>query len=573
MIQFILDGLPSSPEGRRTDDNSGFQYTFDFGGSRTRLLELSVSDLTFVTEDYTRIKNYQNTWGRFVGMPMTIVYSNTTSIRYLLNFSAESYREVEGISITVPLKRLNGTDSFFDNANGVSFARLPWVPATDFVDVDYVIIPEEQFSYFISLALATFALAQELGKAAQEIQEGIADVVKAVTPVGIPPAPDWGAIIVAGIKLAARIIYAVFIVIALIKLVTEIMNLIFTPIRQFKAIKLKRIIERTCEKYGLTLNSTLLNALEPLTILPSPLRKSDPSMFEELFLPNSLAFTNGYLSSKDRVCLSPGQLIKIIEDVFNAESVIRNGELIIENEDFFLANPSQDIPLAYNIQENITQSKGNNNNEILKRIVIDYPTDAMDVNTFDDTVDSANEVSSEIVNSPGAEFELIKGVEYQTTTFARGTPKGGLTFVEKAAKNFAIAVDFFTGSDLASGIEGRKDTLQISSQYFTTPKWLWMKGTKIDPAQNDFIGAKALATYHEPRYIENNQRDTFEKMPWAATEEEIFSILGNRYVQLDNGTVAKLKLGNWSEETNLALIDYSILVPSVNETTIEINPG
>lgn len=572
MIQFILDGIPSSPAGRRTDDNSGFQYTFDFGGSRTRLLELSVSDLVFYKEDYTRIKNHLATKGRFVGMPMDIVYSNGDTIKYLLNFSAESYREVEGISITVPLKRFKGTDTFFDNANGVSFARLPWQPAQDFVDVDYVIIPEAQFSYFLSLAIATFALAQELANAVQEIQEGIADVVKAVTPVGVPPAPDWGAIIVAAIKLAARIAYTIFIIIALIKLVTEIMNLVFPKVRQFQAITLKRIIERTCEKYNLTLNSTLLNSLEPLTILPVPLRKSDPSIFEELFLPNSLAFTNAYMSPKDTV-KSPGQLIQIIEDVFNAESVIRNGELVIENEDFFLANPTQNIPLAYNIQENITQSKGNNNNEIFKRIVIDYPTDPMDVNTYDDTTDSTNEVSSEIVNSPGADYELIKGLEFQTTTFARGTRKGDLTFVQKAAKAFAIAVDFFAGSDFASVIDAQKNNLQISSQYFTRSKWLWMKGTKIDPNQNDFIGALKLASYHESRYIENNQRDTFEKMPWAATEEEIFSILDNRYVQLDNGTVAKLKIGTWSEETTIAQLDYSIIQLPVNEETIEIDAG
>ena len=197
----------------------------------------------------------------------------------------------------------------------------------------------------------------------------------------------------------------------------------------------------------------------------------------------------------------------------------------------------------------------------------------MDVNTFDDTADSANEVSSEIINSLGSEYELIKGVDYQTTTFARGTPKGKLTFVERAAREFAEVVDFFAGTNFEAIILDRKNNLQISSQYFTTPKWLWMKGTKIDPAQNDFIGAKALAAYHESRYIENNQRDTFEQMPWAATEEEIFTILDNRYVQLDSGSVAKLKVVTWSEETNMAQVDYEIIVPSVNEETIELDAG
>ncbi len=571
-IQYVLNGEISHPKEQRTDDNSGIPYAFDFGGSRTRLLEISAQSLSFFREDYTRIKSWLDTYGYFVGMPLDIVYSNNTTIKYLLDFTAPSFKEETGRSITVSVKRFEGTDNFFDNAMGVSFAKLPWQPANDFNDIDYVVIPEMQFSYFIGLALATFGLAQEFANAVQEIQEGIADVVKAVTPVGIPPAPDWGAIIVAAIKLAARIAYAIFIIIALIKLVNELLNLVFPKIRQFQGVTYKTLIERTAEKYGLTLNSTLMNSLEPLTIMPVPLRKKNPTFFQELLFPANLAYTYGYPSPKD-IIKSPGQAIKIIEDVFNTETVIRNGELIIENEDFFIQNASQNIPLAYNIQESINNASGNNAGEIAKRTVIDYPTDPTDFNTFDDTEDSTNEESSEIINSPGASFELIKGLNFQTTTYSRGTPKRKLTFVEQAAKDVAIAIDFFTGSNLAVLIDDRKNVLQIESQYFQRTKWLWMKGTKLDPDQKDFIGAAALMAYHEPKFIENNQKDVFEKMPWAATEDEIFTLLDNNYVILDNGKVAKVLRGTWSEETNMALIDYEIKRDSVNEVTVEINPG
>ena len=571
-IKFILDGIECNPVNRATDDNSGFTYGFDFGGSRTKLLEISTQDLIFAREDYTRIKNHKNTKGDFVGMPLDIIYSSTSTVKYLLDFTGPSYRETVGVSYTVPIKRFEGTDNFFDNAMGVSFAKLPWQPLNDFRDIDYVVLPEAQFSYFIGLALATFGLSQEFANAIQEIQEGIADVVKAVTPVGLPPAPDWGAIAVAVIKLAARIAYAVFIFIALIKVVNEILNLVFPKIRQFQGVGVKKLIERTAEKYGLTLSSTLLDSLDPLTIMPVPLRKKDPTFFEELLFPANLAYTYGYPSPKD-IVKSPGQVIKVVEDVFNTEAVVRNGQLIIENEDFFIQNASQNIPLAENIQDTINTVKGNNANEIPKRIVIDYPTDPTDFNTFDDTTDSTNEQSSEIINSPGPSFELIKGLDFRTTTFSRATPKGKLTFVEKAAKALATGVDFFTGSDLASIIDDRKNVIQISSQYFNRTKWIYMKGSKLDPSQNDFIGTSALESYHVSRHIENNQKDTYEKMPWAATKNEIFTLLDNNYVTLEGGQVAKVLRGNWSEETNLALIDYEVKRDSVNEQTIEINPG
>jgi hypothetical protein len=545
-IKFILDGIEANPVNRATNDNSGFQYGFDFGGSRTRLLEITTQDLVFSREDYTRIKAHKNTKGDFVGMPLDIVYSNNTTIKYLLDFTGASYREEVGRSYTVPIKRFEGIDNFFDNAMGVSFSQLPWQPLNDFRDIDYVVLPEAQFSYFIGLALATFGLAQEFANAVQEIQEGIADVVKAVTPVGLPPAPDWGAIAVAVIKLAARIAYAIFIFIALIKVVNELLNLVFPKIRQFQGVGVKKLIERTAEKYGLTLSSTLLDSLDPLTIMPVPLRKKDPTFFEELLFPANLAYTYGYPSPKD-IVKSPGQVIKVIEDVFNTVAVVRNGQLIIENEDFFIQNASQNIPLAENIQDTINTVIGNNADEIFKRIVIDYPTDPSDFNTYDDTKDSTNEQSSEIINSPGASFELIKGLDFQTTTFSRATPKGKLTFVEKAAKVVAEGIDLFTGSSLATLIDDRKNAIQISSQY--------------------------LESYHVSRHIENNQKDTYEKMPWAATKDEIFTLLDNNYVILDNGKVAKVLKGTWSEETHMALIDFEIKRESVNEETVEINPG
>ena len=156
-----------------------------------RELELSVENLTFVKEDFTAIQNWLDTYGYSVGMPFQVEYE-TQTIDYYLDFQSPNFVKRDR-SMTVPVKRLRATDNFFDNANGLSFSSVTF-SNSDFTDVDYVVISQEQFSYYISLSLATFSLAQELAKSIQEIQEGIADLVKATTPVGIPPAPDWGAI-------------------------------------------------------------------------------------------------------------------------------------------------------------------------------------------------------------------------------------------------------------------------------------------------------------------------------------------------------------------------------------------
>jgi hypothetical protein len=463
-------------------------------------------------------------------------------------------------------------DNFFDNADGLSFGSLNWQPS-DFVNVDYVVIPDYQLSYFISLALGTFALAQELAKSVQEIAEGIADLTKASTPVGFPPAPDWGAIIVAVLKLAARIAYALFIIAALIQLITELLNIIFPKIRQFKAVKVKKLIEKGCAHLGYTVQSDLLQSLVPLTVCPVPLREKDPSLFIELFAPASLAYTKGYPSSRDTV-QTLGQVIAAVEDIFNAKVAVNDGVVRIEQELTFEQEAASNIPLAFTLQSELQNEHTFNTVEIYKRKVAVYQVDGGDINTFDDTRKSTYEISSEIINSPGADFELIKGIDFLNIPFARGTRKGVLTFVEKAAKVLAEAVDFFTGGNLAASIEARVNVMQISSQYYGVTKLLWMNGTRLHQNQNAFIGCQSLVTqYHASRFIQNNQKNVYQGMPLAANESEIFNILANNFVILNNGQTAEIKRVSWSERRHMAEIDFTVRQQSINEQTIVIDAG
>lgn len=566
MIRYYLNGVECNPANK-----DSVEYVFDFTDRRMRTLELSVNSLDFVREDYEAIKAWKNTYGRFIGMPLDIQYSNGTTVRYLLDFSDEGYTERDR-SCSVKIKRFRGMDNFFDNADGLSFGSLDW-DSSDFVYVDYVVIPDYQLSYFISISLATFALAQELAKSIQEVSDAFADLVKATTPVGVPPTPDWGAIIVAAIKLAARIAYTLFIVAALIQLITELLNVIFPQVRQFKATTVKKLIEKGCTHLGYEVQSTLLNNLTPLTICPVPLREKDPSLFLELFAPMSLAYTKGYPSSRDTV-QTLGQLMNAVEDIFNAKTSVIDGVVRIEKETTFEQNAVSNTPLAFNLQSELQSEHSFNTIEIYKRKVAVYQVDGSDVNTFDDTKKSTYEISSEVVNSPGADFELIKGVDFLNIPFARGTRKGQLTFVEQAAKFLAGAVDLFTGGNLSAQIEERKNVMQISSQYFGVTKLLWMNGTKLHQNQTSFIGCDVIVNqYHASRFIENNQKNVYQGMPLATNESELFNILANNFVILNNGQTAEIKRVSWSERRHMAEIDFTVRQQSINEQTTVIDAG
>jgi len=567
MIRYILNGTECNPSNR-----DEIEYVFNFNDRKVRELELSVSSLRFVMQDFEAIQQWRATNGDYLGMPLAIEYSTGLVINYYLDFSDASMR-ITDRSIEVKLIRYQGIDNFYDNAEGLSFGSMAWT-ASDFSYVDYVVIPENQFSYFMSLALATFALAQELGKSIQEIQEGIADVVKASIPVGAPiPAPDWGAIIVAAIKLAARVAYALFITVALIKVITELLNLIFPQVRQFKCVKLKRLIEKGCEHLGYTLQSTLLDELANVAVVPVPLRAKDPSIFLELFAPMSLAYTNGYPSVRDSVP-TLGRALQAVETLGNAETRIVGTTVVLENELYFEQNASASVLEAFNMQQELNTESGINSDEQYKRIVALYQVDGSDVNTFDDAKGTLYENSAEIVASTGVNYELIRGILTINIPFARGTRKGSLTFVEKAAEFLAEAIDAFTGGNLSGLIASRVNVMQLSSQYFNQTKLVVLNGARLNANQNNLIGCdKIVNNYYSSKFLTNNQKSVFAPMKLAATETEIFTLLANNFVILENGKTAKITDLRWSEKTAIAQISYTVRKQAINEQITVVNNG
>lgn len=568
-IKFYLNGVERTPQNW-----SKVQFQFNFRNRNIRQLELTINDLEFVDSDggaaKTEIEDYQNIYGHYYAMPCSIKYVNNNIVEYILDWSKEGYKHRIN-SITAPIVLKKGSDNFFDRADGLSFGQIGWNNG-DFVNVDYVVIKNNQLSYYIMMGLTAYNLGQALAQSIRDIAEGITDIIKASVPVGVPPAPDWGAIIIVALKVLLRVAFALAITIALVKLTQEIIEAIFPQIRQFKAIKFKRLIEKGCEKLGYTLDSTLLNSLSQLTVLPVPTRAKNPTLLEELFSPMSLAFTNGYPTSRDTI-KTLGQAIEAIEGVFNAKTRVYNGVVKIETETFYEQNAQQGMNLSFNIQDQLENEYGINSEEIFKRMYAYYMDDPKDVNTYDNTTGTIREVSSELINSPDPDLELIKGSDQIPIPFARGTRKASLNFVEKIVKDVAQAIDNFTGGGLAGKIEARKNVLQIEDQYFIVTKLLWMSGSKLSENQNQHIGTEAIFEYHKNRFIQNNQKKVFEGMPLPLTQDELFNLLQNNYVNLNDGSVAEIEYINWSEKMHLATVDYTVKKISNNENTIVINSG
>jgi hypothetical protein len=566
MLRFILLGQEANPKNARE-----MEFTLDFRSRKIQRLEPIANTLTFVREDRERILDFIDTYSEGQGMPMDIEFSNESGnqiIPYFLKFTDENffYNEKE---LTCSFMLRNAQNSFFMSMDGLSFEVVPW-QNSDFKNVDYVIVKEDGAIYFITLAITTFLLTKELIQSIKDITEGIADVVQASIPTGIPPTPNFAAIAAAVIKLAARIAYAIAVVIALTKLIVEILNLIFPKVRQFKSISIKKLIERCVVSNGYTLQSSLLDQLEPLTIIPVPLRKKNTSIFEEIIMPNAAAFTKGYPTARDTI-QAAGQALDFVAEVFNAEIKVYNNVVIIEREDFFINSATKTVKSSYNNQSERLHELTFNNNELYKRKVFVDRIDVSDVNTLDDNTGRIRELSSELISSPFPDIQTIEGYEQIQIPFAPATRKGDLNAFEKGVKVLAKAVDFFTGGNASAVIEARKGKMQISNQYFSVTKWAWTTGSNIHPQQRSFIGSNSIeANYHSNKRIQNNRKKVIEGMPIRFTQLDIDEIIQNNYVILD-GDTAKTTLINWSPWFNKAAGNFEIKRNVPNITTVIID--
>ncbi len=551
-MKFILDGIEANPENFLE-----VNYFFDLRDRKRAMLTPLEDVVTFFGEDRQRVLDFVDQYSRCQGMPVTIDFedANNTQIDMYLDFSNTNY-EVGSDFVNCEMIRRGSIKNFINVANGKSLAVVNW-KLSDFTEIDYQIIPTSQALYFISLQIALISLQQEVAKSIQDIAEASADVQEATIPsvslAGVPVI-NTPLIISSGIKLAARIAYAIFIFAMLINIISDILQLIFPPVRQFKLMKVRDMLVGACADIGYTFKSNLIDSLPDMAILPVPLKKKDPSWFQEVFFTNSLAFTEGYPTSRDTIS-TIGDLIDFVENTFNAETTVNNGVVRIENRPFYFQNAQSNLIGNFNVMPDETTTISYQDT-IFKRRVVKYQVDVSDVNTLDDQQGSINEWNVSILTSPHPDIVTIKGYESVDIPMAKGARKTKLSFVENIAKNLAKAVDFFTGGNTEDLVKDRVNIMKLSDQYFNVTKLVYMKGNRLHPDQDFFIGTQAINdNYFTDLNPEKNQIKLTVGMPIGLGLDKILQIESNNYVNLGN-KVIRINYISFNDDDRDAEMDF-----------------
>ena len=231
-----------------------------------------------------------------------------------------------------------------------------------------------------------------------------------------------GDIIAFALNVAAQTIYVAGLLVAVINLGTKLFELIFPKVRKFKGSYFSTLLTEACSFLGYQFQSTLLSL--PYTCLPVPLVKNRKSIWD--YLPDQLSndyFNKGYPSSSDTTP-TLGQLIKALEDTFNARTKVVNGVVYFERRDYWQNITTNNMQPAMVLQSDRDDQYTFNMEEMWKRYYIHLQLDPMDFHTMDTIYDYHNaEYSCEPLNVVNSDLVNIKGLNDVNVPFALGARK------------------------------------------------------------------------------------------------------------------------------------------------------
>lgn len=564
----FLNGTEIRPKNA---ENLGFKIDWTKNPDEA---ELTVDSIILTNQAKTIVDDHiDNGAGFFEGIPYRVEIDGL-GVDYYVDLTQNS--KFQDSKYEVNIKRRKALDYFMQQADGLSFellkARNAFNPS-DFFDVPYVIIRDNQGELLIMLSITTYQLSLALADAAQQFVEAITDLLET-----LPPVPgNAGAIIAAAVKAAARFIYLAAIVLALINLINQIKEILFPSLRYFKAAYFKRLLEVGCTNLGYQFQSNLMNELERLTLLPVPMQDTNNSIFDNLMGIQNQSYTKGYPTALDTV-RTLGDLIREVEKIGNAKTRVINGTVRIEERTFWYTQSGITILNTLNVQQDRENSKTYNFGEAWKRYYLHAQIDPTDIHTMDKIDKTDCEYSTEPITVVNPDLVLIKGLVEMPINFAYGIRKDNLTFVENIFLGLAqfadSVVNFFGGnSNLAAGIQGRIGVLQISQQHFRITKMMWCSPNgKQPPNYMDIIGAKPL---YQARHTINQVRENFKEIQKATvpfSAQNFINLLDNNVVFDQDGTQLEILTFEWINETREAEIEYTVYSDKANNVqTIEID--
>lgn len=391
---------------------------WDFGVSDQRNANDAVSLLLAYIE-----KGKTGGTGVFEGMPFKIKLDNEKGTTYQLfdGYIDLSNANISNGLITAPAVEQGKLDWLNDVADSFSFEFLysnvksgnpGHISSSDFIAVPYVINKKQNAIETIVSIVTIFIVVAEL----KRIINGIYwDLIHCQNPLEFTFIAT----------LVLNIIYAVGVLISLVKLIVDLFNTLIQPVKYHYGMLASTLLQKAFEYLGLGFSSSILqkHPYDKLVIIPEKY---------QIYEQNTGVFENvtGYLKVNQNEKLGYykgtfGQLLRELKGKFNARLIEDGGTYYFEKQNYRPSAPVYQLP---DYEDN---GYGFNAEDFYSNYVISYQTDLNDKNTIQEYTGTSVQIQQIPETITNKKMVLTRGLQQVNIGFALGRRKTELNLIEK----------------------------------------------------------------------------------------------------------------------------------------------
>lgn len=585
-VRHYADGQQVDPIGTRANEPFPLVVEMDWLNQKAEA-RVAETQLTFDGKDGNLIRQrafsgLSGGLGVYEGMPYSIQVgsqSDFDTFDSYVDFTKNPTFFGE-CGVVVNLQQKQGTDWLNDVADGIPFAYLYEIGVItdqDFYSIPYVknYIPDG--TQLLILALSTYSLTKELIEGIKAIADRVADLTDAATPVvgvgvgaGAVAVTAWdiGNIILAALKLITQIAYTAAIVVALAKLIEQIVEEIMPPKRFHLGIGYKVLIQRFCDHLGLTLQSSLLDEIDrqgnKWCYVPPKNHKGGQRPTGA-----NASWRETGLPSTTSPIYTAGGLIRELKRMLNADFKIQDGIFFFERKDSFEIDNPYIIPDTFTNQDTLQNFYTLNTSEIWANYSISWSTDIQDQNTLDNVEGLAFQAQTVANRNSDPRLANIQGAEIINLPFALPVRKDQLTAIENAVKSLVSLLDTVTGQlgnpqSLSGKINNRIGSMEISSHFTSIGKTVVMAGAKLQKEQRVLLSATKL--WEDYHYIntfaeyegKHGQYYLYEEKEIPFCFQDYEKVKQSNRVLTETGEKSKIDTLKWDVYKNTAIISYRV---------------
>lgn len=548
---------------------------------------LSANSFEFVGEEAILINDYIRD-GRTTGLGILEgicfnVYFFCDGVRTIILQSvldlASSEAEFTCDIVKTPIREIDKIDFLNETADsfGMSFLHkgIPTTQAghvtrNDFVNIKYTLADIPDGLATAMAALSVYILVTDLLNLNDKVADTASDAVNASVPdvgtgagFGAVVTVDWNfaSIATALFKIILEIAYFALFLAALVILIKQLIESLFTFIRIHKGMKAKTIFERGCEYLGYTFKSSIFQGgdYDNMVIIPP---KAEVGVLND-FINKSKEV--GYEDNE-----TFGDFLRSMIDMFNGKIRIVGNELQFERRDFFL-NPAPftipDVELEFN---------GTNASEIASNYFLQYSFDTTDLHSFEDFTGQniQNTVTAKNVFTTDRRLSktLLKNLTRKDLKYSHVRRKEQVSTLEKILATLAsIATNILSavGGGSPQGLKSAnlKGVWLTQSHFSNVPRVAILDNSgKISSISRSVLRADKL--YDDFHFIESpvsstkfplpNQYLTFKSITIPLCCEDFRVLQGNNVVTTQDGRIAVVESLKYNIFKQTALIDFKI---------------